>query len=112
VYDGDYEFFRQRLAMAAAPVVEPREKPGKQAYLAFKEESKRRSRHRKRIESTRDSIAAREQELAQLEDRLHNDIPAHDWEALQDANRRRHELENIILQLYVDLDTLESDSDD
>ncbi len=112
VYDGDYEFFRQRLAMAAVPVVEPKEKPGKQAYLAFKEESRRRSRHRKRIESTRDSIAAREQELATLEDRLHNDIPAHDWEALQDANRRRHELENMILQLYVDLDALESDSDD
>lgn len=112
VYDGDYAYFRDRLAEAAPPVVVHKERPGKQAYLAFKEESKRRSRHRKKIESIRDAIETSERDLAALEDRITHEIPAHDWEALQDANRRRHELESSILHLYVELEELEADADD
>ncbi|MCB2230868.1 ATP-binding cassette domain-containing protein [bacterium] len=112
VYDGDYAYFRDRLEQASAVTVEPREKPGKQAYLAFKEESKRRSRHRKKIESTREQIAERESELADLENRLANEIATDDWEGLERANRQKAELENVILQLYVELEELEADRDD
>ncbi len=106
IYNGNYAFFKDKLAEKSdnAPV-----KPAKskEAYLTFKEKSKRKSKHKKLIQSTKSKIADLEKELSGLEkDILHN-IPRSDWEALNTASERKSEIENEILNLYAKLEELE-----
>ncbi|MBD3403315.1 ATP-binding cassette domain-containing protein [candidate division GN15 bacterium] len=112
IYNGDYAYFRNKIESAEAPTETVKEKPGKQAYLEFKEASKKRSRHKKKIESTRELLRQKEQELAATEKAIAETIPGDDWEQLQEANHRKAQLEDDILHLYSELEELEATYDD
>lgn len=106
IYSGNYAFFKEKMAekegnRPAKPV------KSKEAYLTFKEKSKRISKHKKLIQSTKSKIADLEKELTNLEkDILHN-IPRSDWEALNASSERKLEIENELLDLYAELEVLE-----
>jgi ATP-binding cassette subfamily F protein 3 len=111
VFEGDYSYFREKTAPAATPVKEkdPRQK---EAYLAFKERSKRQARRKKELRSTREKIDALEKELQQLEEAIRSRIPKTDWEKLHQASQRKQQLEDEILTLYAQLEKLEEAAND
>jgi len=81
----------------------------KQAYLEFKELSKRRNKIKKQIQSTRSRIEDHERRLKQLETDLNENIPKSDWEKLQTVSAEKDEVENRILELYAELEQLEAE---
>ncbi len=106
VYDGNYTYFREKTAEPVAPV-KAKDGASKEAYLMFKEKSKRLARHKKKIQSTKSKITDLEKELEQLEEDIRHTIPKSDWEKLHEASRRKHELEEQILSLYATLENME-----
>jgi ATP-binding cassette subfamily F protein 3 len=106
IYDGDYAYFREKTAVAETPV-KIKDPKHKEAYMSFKEKSKRLARHRRKIQNTRSQIADLERELHQLEEDIHFNIPKTAWERLHEASQRKHEIEERILALYAALETLE-----
>ena len=87
-------------------------KENRQSYYAFREQSKRRARHKKAIQSTRSKIADREKLLHQLEEDINENIPSSDWEKLQEVSEQKRRVENDILELYVELEQLEAEDVD
>lgn len=107
VYDGNYSQFREQTTP-----VEPEKKvtptEQKQAYLDFKELSRKRGRLKKALQSTRSKIEDMEKELELMEEGIAVTIPRHDWEQLQQASDRKKEIENELLDLYARLEQLEA----
>ncbi len=113
-YAGSYSYFVQKTK-AAEPVVarsRTKESPSKQVYADFREQSKRKARHKKEIISTKSKITDLEKELERLEAGIAHEIPRHDWEQLQQTAERRKEVETRILELYTALEELEKVSFD
>ena len=69
---------------------------------------RRRSRHQKKLESTRSRIRAAEAELAELEEELGQTDRPDDWQHLQDLTTQKKQLEEEILELYTNLERLEA----
>jgi len=111
LYDGNYSFFLEKTAPVET-VVKVKNDDQKQAYLDFKEQSRRRARHKKNIEHTRDKIAELEKQLHRVEEDINNNIPADDWEQVQKAHEQKKQLENNILDLYARLEKLEAEEID
>ncbi|MBU0984675.1 MAG: ABC-F family ATP-binding cassette domain-containing protein, partial [candidate division Zixibacteria bacterium] len=107
VYDGNYAYFRERTAGVPEPVKTRNAQP-KQEYIDFKEASRRRSRLKKEIQTTRDRIGRQEKKLAEVEHTLDTGVSADDWEKLHQLSDRRRELEDDILRLYMTLEELEA----
>ncbi len=107
VFDGNYSHFREKTAAAGAPVKE-KDGASKEAYLMFKEKSKRLARHVKRIRSTKARIADLEKELGDVDDDIRFNIPKNDWERLHEASQRKRKLEEEILDLFAALEKLEN----
>ncbi len=105
VYDGDYSYFKEKTTKATITV--PKQTKSKKAYHAFKEESKRRARHKKAIVSTKSKIADHEKELTRLEQAIGHNIPRNDWEELHTAGEKKKEIETALLELYATLEELE-----
>ncbi len=105
IYDGGYSYFKEKTTVMAVP--KPKVAKSKEAYLAFKEKSKQKARHKKQLQATRIKISDLETELAALEDDIHNNIPKTDWEKLNQAIERKKEIEEQLLELYVTLEQLE-----
>jgi len=106
VYDGNYTYFREKTAETTAPV-KTKGGASKEAYLMFKEKSKRLARHVKRIRSTKSRIADLERELDHVDEDIRFNIPKNDWEKLHKASQRKQKLEGEILNLYAALEKLE-----
>lgn len=107
VYDGNYSYFQGKTAAVTAPV-KVKDGASKEAYLMFKEKSKRLARHIKRIRSTKSRLADLEKELERLEEDMLSNIPKNDWEKLHEASQRKQKLEEEILDLYTALEKLEN----
>ncbi len=105
-YDGNYSFYREKTEQTDLSP-RPRRQKSKDDYLAFKELSRARGRHKKQLLATKERIALLEQELKQLEHDLENSIPASDWEGLASATKRRTEIEEELLELMSELERLE-----
>jgi len=105
-FTGRYSEFVEKMAATQAPT-KARDDSGRRAYLDFKQRSKRRAAHKKKIQSTRSKITELENELAETERNIEDGIPRHDWEKLEAASRRKKEVENHILELYAELDEWE-----
>ena len=108
IFNGNYSFYRERKAPPekTAPVKDEQQK---QAYLDFKEQSRRRAYHKKAVENTRAEIEQKEQELAGIEEDINVNISGNDWELLEAAHNRKSELENDLLELYLKLEKLEGE---
>ncbi|HWR83168.1 MAG TPA: ABC-F family ATP-binding cassette domain-containing protein [Candidatus Deferrimicrobium sp.] len=106
IFEGNYKYYTEKTAPVELP---PRIKdPGrKQAFLAFKAESKRTARHKRQVESARKRIADLEREIQRLDDDIRTNIPRTDWEGLHEASQRRHQLEEQLLELYATLEKLD-----
>jgi ATPase subunit of ABC transporter with duplicated ATPase domains len=112
-YNGNYSYFRERSApITPTQTLKSREPIGKQSYLDFKEQSKKKTRHKREIVSTRSKIADFEKELEKLEADIARTIPRHDWEALQRASSRKSEVENALIELMAQLEGLEGGESD
>ncbi|MEW6050752.1 MAG: ABC-F family ATP-binding cassette domain-containing protein [Candidatus Zixiibacteriota bacterium] len=112
-YNGNYSYFAEKtkpIEPAAAPKTKDSSK--KRAFDDFREQSKRKARHKKQLLSSKSKLADLEKELEQLESGIARDIPRHDWEALQRASERKKEVEKEILDLYAALEELEGMSFD
>ncbi|MCK4632404.1 MAG: hypothetical protein KAT79_03985, partial [candidate division Zixibacteria bacterium] len=107
IYDGDYSYFKEKTTQATITAPKPKQTKSKEAYHAFKEESKRRARHKKAIVSTKSKIADHEKELTRLEQAIGHDIPRNDWEELHAAGEKKKEVEAALLELYATLEELE-----
>jgi len=106
VFGGNYSYFQEKTAAATAPV-KAKEGASKEAYLMFKEKSKRLARHIKRIRSTKSRLADLEKELGHVDEDIRFNIPKNDWEKLHEASQRKQKLEEEILDLYAALEKLE-----
>lgn len=106
-YDGNYSYFREKTEAAAPSVAEVRPKKSKEAWLAFKEKSKERSRLKKDIKRTRERIDKLERRLHRLEEDIRRNIPRDDWEQLQSATQEKNHVEEELLELYAHLEDLE-----
>ena len=107
IYNGDYSYFKEKTTKAE-PSPEPKVVKSKDAYLSFKEKSKRKARHKKAILSTRSKIKDLEKELTELDENIRHNIPRSDWKQLNAATRHKVEIENQLLDLYATLEQLES----
>jgi ATP-binding cassette subfamily F protein 3 len=114
MYNGDFSYFLEKTAeaVAAATPARPEKKENRQSYEAFRELSKRKARHKKAIQSARSKIADRERMLHKLEEDINVNIPSSDWEKLQEASEHKRQVENEILELYVELEQLEAEDVD
>jgi ATP-binding cassette subfamily F protein 3 len=106
VYDGNYSYFLERTT-PPEPARKVKAVERIQEYEAFKERSRRRSYHKKALQSTRSKIADLERELERLEQDIRSTIPRDDWEQLQQASERKKDVENRVLELYSRLEELE-----
>jgi ATP-binding cassette subfamily F protein 3 len=107
VYDGNYSQFREQT-MTPEPEKKATPVEQKQAYLDFKELSRKRGRLKKALQSTRSKIEDMEKELSRLEEGIAVTIPRQDWEQLQQASDRKIAIENELLDLYARLEQLEA----
>lgn len=107
-YNGNYSYFRDKSApVAPTQIAKSKEPAGKQTYLDFKEQSRKKSKHKREVQSTRSKIADLERELSQLEADISLNIPRHDWEALQSASHRKGAIENQLIELMAHLESME-----
>lgn len=106
LYDGNYSYFRDKVTARQAVASQ---KPTKDntSYLAFKKQSRQKSRLKKQLKSLRSRIADHEKELQALVADISDKIPKSNWEKLHDATRRKTELEDKILSFYSELEGLE-----
>lgn len=111
IYDGNYSYLKEKLA-EAAPVIDKKSSKSKKSYLAFKEDSKKRSRHKKELLSLKSKITDHERELEDVSVAIASGISRNDWEKLQLASVRKKELEDFILEFYATLEQLEKISFD
>lgn len=109
-YLGNYSSFAERKARR--PVVKREVSDEKKSsYEQFKEQSRRKSRHRKRLAQIADAIAEREERLIQLdsEDKVVNGA---DWQRLNALAATRAETEEQLLELYLEKEALEQEPPD
>jgi len=106
MYDGNYAYFREKTESVEEL---PKARPVKsnEAYLAFKEKSRQRGRHKKLLAATRQKISDHESELEGLQGAIECEISPEDWERLNAATVRKTELEEDLLKLYAKLEKLE-----
>jgi ATP-binding cassette subfamily F protein 3 len=107
IHNGNYSDFAA-AQQALRPESRKKTKTGKSDFFEFKEKSKRRARHKKSIESTKEKITTTEAELAQLENDLAQTDRTDDWEHLQGMAENKKQLEENILELYAKLEELEA----
>jgi ATP-binding cassette, subfamily F, member 3 len=107
VFAGNYSEFHERMLQANVPGPKVKNEKQRQEYFEFREQSKRRARLKKEIESVRETISRLETELADAVNEMNYGVAGDDWEALQSLTERRRHLEEDILALYVRLEELE-----
>jgi len=107
IFDGNYSYFRDKMN-AEQPATPMKNEKSKQEFFEFKEQSKRRARHKREIENTRKKIAELEEVLAHTTGEIEPTIPADDWQQLHEVAEKKKKLENEIIDLYSKLEQLES----
>ncbi len=107
IFDGNYSYFKEKTDNRSTTTVKYKDENRKDAYIEFKEKSKQRTKLKRDIKTTREEIEKFEIELEQVIENLKSNIPASDWEKLQQATERKNELEDTILQLIHKLEELE-----
>ncbi len=105
IYDGNYSYFEERQVPPDTYKVE-KISSSKQNYLSSKEKSKLITKHKKEIWTTENQIAALETEVEQLSIDIEQNIPQSDWEKLQTTTDKKHQAEELLLELYDKLEKL------
>ncbi|UCC43637.1 MAG: ABC-F family ATP-binding cassette domain-containing protein [Candidatus Zixiibacteriota bacterium] len=111
VFEGRYDEFKERT-LAEQPPPEAKDPQARKAYLEFREQSRERARHQRRIQLTKQKITEMENELERLEADLAHGIPRDNWEELQAASEKKKAAEASILKLYARLEELEQTEND
>ncbi len=106
IYDGNYSYFEKRLVPPDTYKVE-KNSSSKQNYLSSKEKSKLITKHKKEIRKTENQIAALETEVEQLAFDIEQNIPQSDWEKLHTTTDKKHQAEELLLELYDKLEKLQ-----
>jgi ATP-binding cassette subfamily F protein 3 len=111
VYDGNYSYFVEKTATVESSVA-PRTKESrnvKEDVSDFKLQSRRKSKLKKEVLTTKSRIAGLEKELETLDEGINGGIPTFDWERLHAASERKREVENELLTLYDTAEDLEKE---
>ncbi len=109
-YNGNYSYFREKSTPAAVQQsAKSREAAGKQSYLELKEQSRKRTKQKRELQSLKSKIADYEKELEKLEVDIAVNIPRHDWEALQKSSARKQEVENLLIEMMAQLELMEAE---
>ncbi len=106
IYNGNYAYFKEKTE-TSVETTKPKEPKSKDDYLAFKEKSRQRGRHKKKLQKTKEQIEELETELKKVQQELENEISPEDWEELNRATNQKSEIENELLNLYALLEELE-----
>lgn len=107
IFNGNYSYFKEKI-LDYQPTIVTKDTKSKQSYMEFKEKSKQRTKLKKEIEKTKETIAELEKEVIALAEALNGQIPADDWEQLQKITEKKHQTEEEILELYLKLEELEA----
>ncbi len=109
-YLGNYSDYAQRRA-ANAPDKKVVSEEKKASYEEFKAKSRERSRYKKQLKHVHESITKAEASLKQLEsDEAVTD--ASDWKKLNELREQRYQLEERILNWYIEIEHLEANPPD
>jgi len=109
-YMGNYSDYAEKKSLRdSVTKTVPDEK--KEEYEQFKEQSRRRSRHRKKITQLKEEIEKLETELLGLEEEKLA-AEASDWEKLQNMTARQKHIEERLFNLYLEKEKLEEESPD
>lgn len=104
---GNYSYYAEKSGETAAPVKTT--SPEKKAqYEEFKEKGRRRSRYKKRLTTLRETIENLEAQYAGLE-KEQLTVDGADWQRLNDIADMRKDLEERILELYIEKEQLEEE---
>lgn len=106
MYDGNYSYFEERQVPPTTYKVK-KKSSSKQNYLSAKEKSKLITKHKKEIRTTEIKIAALETEVEQLALDIEQNIPQSDWEKLHTTTDKKHQAEELLLELYDKLEKLQ-----
>lgn len=106
-YLGNYsDYAEKRQVTTTGRKVASDEK--KASYEEFKEKSRKISRYKKRLKQIKETIITREEKWEELE-KIELVIDGSDWERLNAIREERKALEEEILNLYIEKDTMEKD---
>lgn len=111
-YLGNYSFYAEKTAPSPDLSNTPKGDKSKDDYLAFKEQSRLKARHKKAVRDTKERIAILETELFNLSEQLSGEIPESNWKKLDAATRRKTEVEEELLNLYAKLERLTEEQHD
>jgi ATP-binding cassette subfamily F protein 3 len=106
-YLGNYSYYADKKSQKASTRrIIPEGK--KASYEQFKEKSRQKSRYKKKLAQIAEMIAETEKRLAELE-KEGLIVDAADWEKLQAIGNESHELEEKLLNLYMEKDAMEKE---
>jgi len=111
-YLGNYSFFAEKTAPLTDLPGAAKGRKSKDDYLAFKEQSRLKARHKKAVQDAKEWIVTLEVELSDLSEQLSGGIPDSDWEKLDTATRRKTAVEEELLNLYAELERLAKEQHD
>jgi ATP-binding cassette subfamily F protein 3 len=83
----------------------------KLAYESFKQKSREKSRHKKKLQQLNADINHAEKRLTELHHREES-IDTSDWQGLADLQKEKSTLENQLLDLYADLERVKNSAPD
>jgi len=109
-YLGNYSDFASRKGRNDKPIREVSEEK-KASYREFREKSRQKSRYRKRLNDLTELITTAEARLGEL-DQDELIINGSDWEKLDSLRRERAGLEEDIINLYLEKESLEENPPD
>lgn len=112
VYNGNYDYFKEKSATSSPrptrwPQVTTRARNLRERESSYKDESRRKSRQRREVQSIKSKIADAERELERLDVDIGQNIPVHKWEELHSASTRRKQVEESLIELYLKLEEFE-----
>jgi len=109
-YLGNYTEYVERKSQRPSAKREVSEEK-KSSYEQFKEESRRKSRHRKRLQQVAETIIELEAQLKTLE-RDELAVDSSDWHRLSDLAAQKRETEDMLLRLYLEKEEMEQAPDE
>jgi len=108
IYHGNYSYYREKQNATVQAVEKRPPDPEKiSQYTEFKKLSQKKGKIKKELRSIQSKIRDHETILHRLEDDIRYNIPRSDWGKLAAASQEKSRIEDLLLELYNELEELE-----